>query len=95
MARKQKFSNNWKKAKAKVTRIHIDIANARRDFLHKHSTTISKNHAVVVVEDLQVRAMSKSAKGTVEQPGKNVAAKSGLNRAILDQGWGAFRTMLN
>jgi putative transposase len=95
MARKQKFSNNWKKAKAKITRIHIGIANARRDFLHKNSTMISKTHAVVVVEDLQVRAMSKSAKGTVEQPGKNVAVKSGLNRAILDQGWGAFRTMLS
>ena len=39
--------------------------------------------------------MSQSAKGTVEEPGKNVAAKSGLNRGILDQGWGMFRVMLN
>jgi putative transposase len=94
MARKVKFSNNWKKAKAKVARVATHVANARRDFLHKASTTISKTHAVVVVEDLQVRNMSRSAKGTIEAPGHNVRAKSGLNRAILDQGWSAFRTML-
>ncbi len=95
MANKQKFSNNWKKAKAKVQKLHTKIANARRDFLHKATTTISQNHAVVFVEDLQVRNMSKSAAGTVENPSKNVAAKSGLNKAILDQGWGEFRRQLD
>ena len=94
MARKRKFSNNWKKAKAKVTKTHQKIANVRRDYLHKTTTTISKNHAVVVIEDLQVRNMSKSAAGTVDQPGRNVNAKSGLNRSILDQGWFEFRHQL-
>lgn len=94
MAHKQKFSNNWKKAKAKVHKTHAEIANARRDFLHKATTTISQNHAVVFVEDLQVRNMSKSAAGTVDNPGKQVAQKSGLNKAILDQGWGEFRRQL-
>ena len=94
MSRKVKFSNNWKKAKAKVQKIHTDIANARKDFLHKTTTTISKNHALVCVEDLQVRNMSKSAAGTKEQPGKMVRQKSGLNRSILDQGWGMFRSQL-
>jgi len=55
---------------------------------------ISKNHAMVAVEDLQVGNMSRSAQGTVEAPGKNVAAKSGLNKAILDQGWFEFRRQL-
>lgn len=95
MARKQKFSNNWKKAKAKVTKTHTDIANARRDFLHKTSTTISKNHAIVCIEDLQVRNMSRSAAGNSETPGKKVSAKSGLNKSILDQGWGEFRRQLD
>ena len=95
MAHKQKFSNNWKKAKAKVQKTHTQIANARRDFLHKATTTISQNHAVVFVEDLQVRNMSKSASGTAENPGKQVAQKSGLNKAILDQGWGEFRRQLD
>src|SRR3990167_991451 len=80
MSRKVKFSNNWKKAKIKVQKIHTDIANARKDFLHKITTTISKNHALVCVEDLQVSTMSKSAEGTGEQPGKMVRQKAGLNR---------------
>ncbi len=95
MSRKKKFSNNWKKAKAKVQRIHVRIANARRDYLHKTSTTISKNHAMVVVEDLQVSNMSRSAAGTAEQPGRNVRAKAGLNSSILDQGWAEFRRQLD
>ncbi len=94
LSRKVKFSHNWKKAKAKVQKIHIGIANARKDFLHKTTTTISQNHALVCIEDLPVRNMSRSAKGTVENPGNKVRQKSGLNRAILDQGWGEFRRQL-
>lgn len=95
MSRKTKFSSNWKKAKARVQRIHSRIGNARRDYLHKATTTISQNHAMVCIEDLQVRNMSKSAAGTTEQPGRNVRAKSGLNKAILDQGWFEFRRQLD
>ena len=95
MSRKQKFSNNWKKAKARVQRIHTRIGNARRDFLHKASTQISQNHAIVCLEDLQVRNMSQSAAGTTEKPGRNVRAKSGLNKSILDQGWFEFRRQLD
>ncbi len=95
MSRKTKFSNNWKKAKARVQRIHFRIGNARRDYLHKSTTAISQNHAMVCIEDLQVRNMSKSAAGTTEQPGKHVRAKSGLNKAILDQGWFEFRRQLD
>lgn len=94
MSRKQKFSNNWKKAKNRIQKIHTRIANVRRDFLHKATTTISQNHAIVVIEDLQVRNMSRSAAGNAEQPGKNVRAKSGLNKSTLDQGWFEFRRQL-
>ncbi len=62
--------------------------------MDKASTTISKNHAMVAVEDLKISNMSKSAKGTVDAPGRNVRAKSGLNKSILDQGWGEFRRQL-
>ncbi|SEJ46155.1 transposase, IS605 OrfB family, central region [Azotobacter beijerinckii] len=95
MSRKTKFSNNWKRAKARVQRIHARIGNARRDYLHQTSTTISQNHAMVCIEDLPVRNMSRSAKGSAEQPGKQVRAKSGLNKAILDQGWFEFRRQLD
>ena len=94
MSRKQKFSSNWKKAKTKVQRLHTRIANCRKDYLHQATTTISQNHAMVCIEDLQVRNMSKSAAGTSEAPGKNVRAKSGLNKSILDQGWFEFRRQL-
>ena len=95
MSRKVKFSSNWKKAKARVQKIHARIGNTRRDFLHKATTTISQNHAIVCIEDLQVRNMSKSAAGTTDAPGRNVRAKSGLNKAILDQGWFEFRRQLD
>ena len=95
MSRKVKFSSNWKQAKAKVQRIHSRIGNARRDFLHKATTTISQNHAMVCIEDLQVRNMSKSAAGSTEKPGRNVRGKSGLNKSILDQGWAEFRRQLD
>ena len=94
LSKMQKFSNNWQKQKLKLQRQHRKIANVRTDFLHKHTTAISKNHAMVVIEDLQVRNMSRSASGTLEQPGRNVQAKSGLNKSILDQGWFEFRRQL-
>ena len=94
MSRKTKFSNNWKKAKDKLTKLHQKIGNIRRDHLHKITTTISQNHAMVCIEDLQVRNMSKSAAGSAEAPGRNVKAKSGLNKSILDQGWFEFRRQL-
>ena len=94
MSRKQKFSSNWKKAKAKVQRLHTRIADCRKDYLHKATTTISQNHAMVCIEALQVKNMSKSAAGAADAPGKNVRAKSGLNKAILDQGWFEFRRQL-
>ena len=94
MKNKKKFSNNWRKAVKKVQRTHHKVSNVRQDYLQKTSTTISKNHVVVVLEDLQVKNMSRSAAGTKENPGKNVRAKSGLNKSILDQGWGEFRRQL-
>jgi putative transposase len=92
---KKKFSSNWKKVRAKITQCHEKIANARNDYLHKVSTEICENQAVIVVEDLKVKNMSKSAKGSIDKPGKMVAQKSGLNKAILDQGWSMFFQMLD
>ena len=94
VSRKKKGSNNRRKAIRRVQKLHACVANARKDFLHKLSTTIAKNHGIVVVEKLKVRNMTASAKGTVEEPGRNVRQKSGLNRSILDQGWRMFFTIL-
>lgn len=94
LAKKVKRSSNRRKQVRRIQKIHKKIADIRRDFLHKTSTAISKNHAVVIIEDLNVKGMSASASGTPEKPGKAVRAKSGLNKSILDQGWGEFRRQL-
>ena len=94
LARQVKTSNKWKKQKTVLQKLHAHIANSRADFLHKTSTSISKNHAMIAIEDLDVRNLRKSAKGTQEKHGKNVKAKSGLKKSILDQGWSEFRRQL-
>ena len=94
LSRKVLFSNNWKKQNRKIQKLHHHIANIRHDYLHKISTDISKNHAMIACEDLKVANMSKSASGTLENRGRNVKAKSGLNKSILDQGWSMALTML-
>jgi putative transposase len=64
--------------------LHRRIANIRKDFVDKASNSISKNHAVVCIEDLQIKNMSASAAGTKDKAPKKVRAKSGLNRSIFD-----------
>ncbi|QUH03466.1 IS200/IS605 family element transposase accessory protein TnpB [Saccharopolyspora erythraea] len=94
MARKQRGSNNRRKAKNKVARAHRKVRHARADFLHKTSTRLVREHDVIAIEDLNVAGMSRSAKGTVDKPGRNVRAKAGLNRAVSDAALGEFRRQL-
>jgi putative transposase len=91
---KVKFSANWQKQQANVRKLQTTIANVRNNFLHQTSSAISKSHAMIVMEDLKVINMSRSSKGTLDTHGKRVAQKSGLNRSILDQGWGEFRRQI-
>lgn len=88
LARMVKRSNNWKKQKRTIQNLHIRIADIRSDWLHRVSHYLSKNHALIVLEDLGIKSMSVSTQGTIDNPGRNVRKKAGLNRAILDQGWG-------
>jgi putative transposase len=94
LSRNTKGSENWKKQRKKISRLHHTIRNVRNDFLHKLSTEVSENQARVYVEELQIRNMSSSARGTIEDPGRNIRAKAGLNKSILDQGWFEFRHQL-
>jgi putative transposase len=94
MARKEKFSRNWKKAKAKVAKQHQAVGNCRKDLLHKLTTEQTKTHSLICIEDLKVANMSRSASGTLDQPGSNIWQKAGLNKAILDQGWAEYRRQL-
>ena len=94
-SKKKKFSRNWKKSIRKVSQLHHKISCIRQNYLHQTSNLISKNHAMVCLEDLQIKNMSKSASGTMESPGRQVKAKSGLNKAILDQGWHELKRQLD
>jgi putative transposase len=91
---KTKFSSNWKKVQLRIRKLDSRIAKIRKDATHKFTTAYSKNHAVIVLGDLNIKSMSASAVGTTEKPGKKVKQKSGLNRAILRQGWGELGRQL-
>ena len=94
LSRKKRGSANRRKAARRVAKIQMRVANARKNFLHEQTTAIANNHGTVVLEALKVRNMTASAKGTAAEPGKMVRQKAGLNRAILDQGWGLFSRFL-
>jgi putative transposase len=94
MARKKKGSQNRSKARKRLAEVQVRISRRRRDATHKATTYLSKNHGLVVVEDLRVKNMTASVKGTLETPGKHVAQKAGLNRVILDKGFGEIRRQL-
>ena len=90
------YTNSKRRERARRARARIDgrLAYARRHYCHTTSAKLARKCSTVVVEDLQVRNMTKSARGTRGQPGRNVRAKRGLNRSILGTGWAALRVML-
>jgi len=94
LARKVKRSKNSKKVKADIAKMHRKLRNLRHDWHHKMTTKIAKNHSYIFLEALDVKEMTKSNNGTKENPGTDVAMKSGLNKAILRQAWGVFDSML-
>lgn len=94
VCRRSKGSKNREKAEHRVMRLCRKARRQREHFLHVESSRYAKSHGVIVLEDLKVRNMTASAKGTVEAPGVNVRQKAGLNRAILGAGWGRLGEML-
>lgn len=88
LARKQKGSNNHLKTKVRLAKAYQKEKNCRKNFVEQTSHKLSSLFKVIVFEDLKLKNMTKSAKGTVENPGTNVSAKSGLNRELLRLGLG-------
>ncbi|MBW2011820.1 MAG: transposase [Deltaproteobacteria bacterium] len=80
LSRKEKGSNNWKKGKLKLSRLHARIANIRKDALHKLTTMLVQNFSIIGIEDLNVNGMTKNHK---------------LARSILDMGFGEFVRQLS
>ena len=87
-------SHGYRKTRAQRERL-LHRENVRdRNKMHRETTEIVRNHDAIFVEDLQVKNMMRSAKGTVEEPGRNVAQKTGLNRSMSEQAWSTFFFML-
>jgi putative transposase len=92
--RAKRGSGNHMQLRRQLAREWRRVRNQRLDFHHKTSRTLVDSYDAFALEDLRITSMTVSAKGTVEHPGRNIAQKAGLNRSILDAGWGQFTAIL-
>jgi transposase len=88
LARARSGSNRRKRVRHTIARLRGRETDRRKDWAEKASTDIVRRFDVIKVEDLRIAAMTRSGKGTRENPGRNVRAKAGLNRGVLRSGWG-------
>jgi transposase len=88
LARARSGSNRRGTVRAALARLRAREADRRKDWVEKTSTDLARRFDVIRVEALDVKAMTRSARGTVDAPGRGVRAKAGLNRGILANGWG-------
>jgi transposase len=88
LARARPGSNRRDRLRTAVARLKAKEADRRKDWVEQISTRLARCFDVIRIEDLNIRNMTRSAKGTVAVPGRNVRSKAGLNRAILASGWG-------
>ena len=94
MSRCRKGSRRWKQRRAVLSNLQDRERIRNRNECHRITTDIVRRFGLVVIEDLKIGNMSASAKGTTEEPGKNVKRKSGLNRSIREQTWGIIKQQL-
>ena len=88
LARARRGSGRRGRVRRAIARLHARESDRRKDWAEKVSTDIARRFDVIRVEDLQIGNMTRSARGTRENPGRNVRPKAGLNRGILRSGWG-------
>ncbi len=88
LARANRGSNRRGRVKHAIARLRARESDRRKDWAEKTSTDLARRFDVIRVEDLQIKNMTRSARGTRENPGRNVGQKAGLNRGILRSGWG-------
>ena len=91
MARRVKGSKRYEKAKARAAKASLKMKNIRQGWCHQTTRKLANEYGAVALEDLQVKGMVKSARGTIENPGRNVIQKRGLNRGISESAWGVQR----
>jgi len=94
LSRRKRGSRRYSRQRRRVARLQARARRIRLDFHHRAALDIAQRFSVAVLEDLRIKNMTASASGTVAEPGRRVRQKAGLNRAILNQGWGAFDLIL-
>jgi IS605 OrfB family transposase len=94
LARAERGSNRRKRVKRAIGRLKARQSDRRRDWVEQTSTRLARRFDLIRVEDLKIRDMIRSARGTIAAPGRNVRAKAGLNRSIHAAGWGQLATRL-
>jgi putative transposase len=93
-AKKRKGSHRYRQLSERIRNRHGSIANKRRDFIHKETTAMAQRCALIATEELQISNMSRSARGSLEKPGRRIKQNSGLNREILSAGLAMAHQML-
>jgi transposase len=88
LVRARRGSNRRQRVKAAIARLRTREGDRRKDWAEKTSTGLARRFDVIRVENLHIANMTRSAQGTMDDPGRNVRAKAGLNREILASGWG-------
>jgi IS605 OrfB family transposase len=94
LSRQKLGSRRRQQTKLKLGRLRVQERDQAKDWVEKTTTALVKRHDIIVLEDLKIKQMTKSAKGTIAKPGKRVRQKAGLNRAILRQHWGLLAKRL-
>jgi putative transposase len=94
LARARRGSNRRDKVKTLIGRLKVKDADRRKDWVEKTTTDLATRFDVIRVENLNIKAMTRAGRGTMQKPGRNVAQKAGLNRGILKSGWGLLVTRL-
>jgi putative transposase len=94
VSRRKKGSHNHEKARRRLSALHGRVANQRQDFLHRVSARLVSRASLIATESIQVKNLTRSARGTLASPGKGVRQKAGLNQAILDTAPARFLQML-
>ena len=88
LARAKRGSGRRARVKLALARLRVREADARKDWAEKTSTGLARRFDLIRVEDLSIKDMTRSARGTIQEPGRKVRQKAGLNRGILRSGWG-------
>ncbi len=88
LSRQQYKRNGWQHTQLRIQKLYREIRHVIKHWCHQTSRTIADIHDLVLLEDLNMQGMTRSAHGSRDKPGKNVAQKRGLHRAILRSGWG-------